>query len=388
MIGNPSKPNRDTIIETSSSRRYWLGVLKKLATPVLEAAAERRLRTVGMDGGNIFAPLAATSRVLASIAPWLELQGLDGEEAALQESFRDLSHAALESIVDPASSDYVGVESGTQVLVETCKLSQAVLYARRELWEKLDAPAQENFIAYLVAARAIRPYFNNWLLFAAMNEAALCALGKPWDKMRVDYALRQHEQWYLGDGIYGDGPEYHFDFYNSLVIHPLLVTIVQSVAGQNESWPDMEAPILKRARRHAQSLERLISPEGTFPPVGRSLGYRCGVFHHLAFMALRRQLPDGLPPSQVRSALTAVMQSTLEAPGTFDKNGWLQLGFCGAPASIAEKYMTASSSYLCGFVLLPLGLHPDDEFWSGPDLPWTAKRLWNGEDVKPDKALS
>ena len=33
--------------------------------------------------------------------------------------------------------------------------------------------------------------------------------------MRIDYALRQHEQWYKGDGIYGDGPQFHFDYYNA-----------------------------------------------------------------------------------------------------------------------------------------------------------------------------
>jgi hypothetical protein len=378
---------KSNAIAALSSRRYWLSVLEKLAAPVLEAAARRELRAAMPDRDNALAPLAATSRVLASIAPWLELENLKDEEAASQNRFRVLARAALESVLDPASPDYVGIKAGRQVLVETCKLSQAVLYARRTLWEKLDTHAQENFVSYLSQARAIKPGFNNWLLFAAANEAALCVLRRPWDRMRIDYALRQHEQWYLGDGIYSDGPEYHFDFYNSLVIHPLLVTIVQSVAAHDEAWAAMEAPIIKRARRHAHSLERLISPEGTFPPIGRSLGYRCGVFHGLAFMALLRKLPDGLPPSQVRSALTAVMQSTLEAPGTFDERGWLQIGFCGAQAGIAEDYMTLSSSYLCGFILLPLGLSFDDEFWAGPDLPWTAKRLWSSEEVKPDKAL-
>ncbi len=26
--------------------------------------------------------------------------------------------------------------------------------------------------------------------------------------MRIDYAVRQHEQWYKGDGTYGDGPDF------------------------------------------------------------------------------------------------------------------------------------------------------------------------------------
>ena len=39
-----------------------------------------------------------------------------------------------------------------------------------------------------------------------MIEAMFCKFGLPWDTMRIDYALRQHQEWYKGDGMYGDGP--------------------------------------------------------------------------------------------------------------------------------------------------------------------------------------
>jgi hypothetical protein len=35
---------------------------------------------------------------------------------------------------------------------------------------------------------------------------------------------------------------------------------------------------------------------------------------------------------------------------------------------------------------LPLGLPPDDEFWSGEAVPWTSQRVWSGADMPPDKA--
>ena len=47
--------------------------------------------------------------------------------------------------------------------------------------------------------------------------------------MRVDYALRQHDQWYKGDGAYGDGPTFHWDYYNSFVIHPMLLDVLDVV---------------------------------------------------------------------------------------------------------------------------------------------------------------
>ena len=50
---------------------------------------------------------------------------------------------------------------------------------------------------------------------------------------------------------------------------------------------------------------------------GRSITYRAGAFHHLADMAWRKILPASLKPSQVRSALTAVIKKTLEYRTTF-----------------------------------------------------------------------
>jgi hypothetical protein len=144
---------------------------------------------------------------------------------------------------------------------------------------------------------------------------------------------------------------------------------------------------MARARRYAAIQERLISPEGAFPAVGRSIAYRCGAFHLLAQMALAGELPAPLTPGRVRSALTAVMRRTLEAPGTFDGDGWLTVGLCGHQPHLGESYISTGSLYLCATVLLPLGLAPPDPFWSGAAEDWTARRLWRGEDAAADHAI-
>jgi hypothetical protein len=103
-----------------------------------------------------------------------------------------------------------------------------------------DAPARRSgphaLIAALESTRPIVPGFNNWLLFSATVEAGLKSLGADWDRTRVDYAIRQHEQWYKGDGAYGDGPEFHWDYYNSFVIHPMLVDVLDACTGESPAW--------------------------------------------------------------------------------------------------------------------------------------------------------
>ena len=204
----------------------------------------------------------------------------------------------------------------------------------------------------------------------------------------LDYAIRTLDTWYKGDGAYGDGPAFHWDYYNSFVIHPMLLHILDTIAKSSSSWDSYRPVMLLRARRYAAIQERMISPEATFPPIGRSLCYRFGAFHLLAEMALRQQLPDGVSPQQVRSALTAVMRRMVDAPGMFDDQGWLRVGFFGHQPSIAEPYISTGSCYLCSAAWLPLGLPATDPFWAAPPAPWTAKRIWTGEDVAPDHALA
>jgi hypothetical protein len=141
------------------------------------------------------------------------------------------------------------------------------------------------------------------------------------------------------------------------------------------------------SQRYAEILERLINTDGSYPATGRSIVYRAGVFHHLANMAYIKQLPASLPPAQVRCALTAVIKKTLEAPKTFNADGWLNIGLYGKQPGLADFYITTGSLYICTNVFLPLGLPETDEFWSGAPLPWTSVKIWNGADVQADHAV-
>ena len=159
-------------------------------------------------------------------------------------------------------------------------------------------------------------------------------------------------------------------------------------AGATDEWKAIHAEAVVRARRYAAIQERMISPEGTFPPVGRSLAYRCGAFQLLGQMALRHELPEGLSPAKVRGAMSAVIHRTMDPPGTFDAKGWLTVGFAGHQPKIGEGYISSGSAYLCAVGLLPLGLPAADPFWTAPAEPWTAKALWAGQDLPPDHAIS
>ncbi|MDD9267437.1 DUF2264 domain-containing protein [Paenibacillus sp. GCM10023248] len=377
---------------SQNTRSYWLQTMLRIADPVLQALAARQLRATmpvenKKEEQRQYSHLEALARTLVGLAPWLENPVADAEEEKLRLRYVALVQAGLDAATDPESPDFLNFSHGFQPVVDTAFLSHAILRAPNALWHGLDSRVQANLVKALQSSRTRKPAFNNWLLFAAMTETALRFMGADWDRMRVDFALKQHEQWYLGDGMYGDGPEYHADYYNSFVIQPMMVDIIEHVGEEYADWGAMREKIIIRAQRFAAVQERSISPEGTFPVVGRSLAYRFGAFQALAQTAQRRELPDGVAPAQVRCALTAVIKRLIEAPGTFDEAGWLKIGLCGHQPELGEPYISTGSLYLCSAVFLPLGLPADDPFWQGADALWTSQQVWAGHTVAIDKAI-
>ena len=375
-----------------TTREKWLGAMLKIADPVIEHLSKGELhRTLPADfheERNNYGMLEAFGRTVSGIAPWLELEGLTGRERELQEEYRAKVRRCMDFATDPKSPDYMNFEEDGQPLVDVGFVAHAIVRAPKQLYEALDARVQEHVAAALKRSRCIRPCPTNWLLFSAMREAAFYKIGlADYDMSSIDYAMRMFEVWYKGDGVYGDGAEFHWDYYNSFVIHPMYVDLVRTCA---KAWDDYRAllpEVEKRASRYAQILERMIAPDGTYPTIGRSVTYRFGAFHMLAQAALEQLLPEELSPEQVRCALTAVIDRTMEAPDMFDEEGWLRPGVYGYQPELAEPYIGTGSLYYCMPVFLPLGLLPEDPFWSGADCPWSSCRVWSGAPFPIDHAL-
>ncbi|MDR2918211.1 MAG: DUF2264 domain-containing protein [Tannerella sp.] len=379
-----------------SERQYWCDLTYQISYPLLNALSKGELKKqmpveqqINASGREHFAHLEGFGRLLCGIAPWLELGVGTGKEGEQRAELTALALRGIRQAVDPNSPDYMNFtgEYGRQPLVDAAFLAQAFLRSPDVLWKGLTQETQQMVIDAFKKTREITPYHNNWLLFAGTIEAFFLHVGEEWDGMRIDYAIRQHEQWYKGDGMYGDGPDFHWDYYNSFVIQPMMVDIGKVLREHDLLSEKNYQEILKRSVRYATVLERMISPEGTYPPIGRSLAYRMGALQSLSQMALMKLLPKEIAPAQVRCALTTVMKRQMTAVGTFDENGWLRIGFCGSQLCAGETYICTGSLYLCSVGLLALGLPPEDEFWNAPEAFWTQKKAWGGNEFPIDHAL-
>lgn len=380
-----------------NDRKIWLSYLYQVARPVLMNLAQDQLKqkmvvelskTVdNKEARKQASYLEAFGRTLSGIAPWLELEGGNVEEVKLRDQYREWTLKAIANSVNPASKDYMKWTGG-QPLVDASFFAFGLVRSPW-IWEHLDTAVKQQVVSALKQSRSTVPAYSNWILFSAMIEAFFCKYGYEYDPVRIEYAVREFAQhWYVGDGTFSDGMQYHDDYYNSYVIQPYLATIVSIVNKKNNSYSWFADRLDKITKRYAEIQERAINTDGTFSVTGRSITYRSGAFHHLADMSWRKQLPASLPPAQVRSALTAVIRKIFDAPNTFSKDGWLNLGLYGYQPGLADSYINTGSEYLCSEIFLPLGLPETDEFWSSPSIPWTSVKVWSGQNtLNADHAL-
>ena len=376
--------------EAVAAREYWVKAITRIADPVLTNLSQGKLKEampVAPEERKISSYLEALGRTTAGLAPWLELGPDETLEGKLRARYIDLEVKAISQAVDPGSPDFMNFTKSGQPLVDAAFLSHGLLRAPNQLWGKLDERTRNHLVAALKSTRVFKPGDNNWLLFSAMVETALWKFAGECEMKPIEYAVNRHLEWYKGDGVYGDGPNFHWDYYNSYVIQPMLVDVINFLKEKEHPLGTQAALVLARAQRYAMVQERMISPEGTFPVIGRSSAYRFGAFQTLAQMALSHHLPSSVKPGAVRAGMTALIKRTLEAPGTFDDAGWLRIGAVGSQPSIREGYISTGSLYLCTVGMLELGLPAIDPFWTEPDSAWTQKRIWAGEDIAPDHAI-
>lgn len=377
-------------------RQVWLSYMDRVSRPVILPLAEDKLKEMmpvtlskTIDNAGIrskVAYLEAFARTLSGIAPWLNVEGGDSAEVNLRNRYRVWALKAIANAVNPEAKDYMQW-SGGQPLVDAAFFALALVRSPW-LWEHLDEPVKVHVVKALLQTRQTIPGYTNWILFSGMIETFFCKYGMEYDPVRLEYGVREFSQhWYVGDGLFSDGMDFHMDYYNSYVIQPFLANMTEVVSPKIKSFDGFRARLSKITQRYAVIQERMINADGSFPVYGRSIVYRTGAFHHLADMALRRQLPAQLSPAQVREALTAVIHRVLDAPTTFTDKGYLTLGLYGEQPDLADVYINTGSCYLASVIFLPLGLPATDAFWTAPAEAWSAVKIWGGQNFPADHAM-
>ena len=379
-----------------TDREYWVEQAYKMACPVLENMAKGELQknmktefSPSFDNRNRKVVYMETfGRLMAGIAPWLSLPDDDTPEGVQRKQLREWALASYRNAVDPQSPDYLLWSGAGQALVDAAYVAESFLRAYDQLWVPLDDVTKQRYIKEFIGLRRVDPPYTNWFLFSSVIESFLAKSGAPYDEFRVNTACRKVEEWYVGDGWYADGPVFAFDYYSSYVFHAMYLETLQAMvdakANTRIDYKKYYDRALKRAQKFAVILERFISPEGTFPVIGRSTPYRLAAMQPLALMAWYQTLPQELSNGQVRSALTQVLHRMYDVQNNYNSDGYLTIGFCGSQPETADWYTNNGSLYITSVAFLPLGLPAGHAFWMDAAEPWTQVKAWGGQPFPKD----
>ena len=379
-----------------SDREYWCSLAYKMAQPVLENMSKGELQknmqlevSPSWDGRNKkVAYMECFGRLMAGISPWLALPDDGSQEGIERRKLRGWALDSYKNAVDPNSPDCLLWEGEGQVMVDAAYIAESFLRAYNALWVPLDSTTKQRYLECFRKVRRIDPPYTNWLLFSSTIESFMAKAGGQYDTFRINMACRKMEEWYVGDGWYSDGPHFAFDYYSSYVFHPMYLETLQAMidarANTRIDYQKYWNRELRRCQKFAVVLERFISPEGTFPVIGRSTPYRLAALQPLALMAWYKKLPENLSNGQVRAALTQVMHRMFDTQNNFNNGGYLTIGFCGSQPGTADWYTDNGSLYMTSLCFMPLGLPANDAFWTDAPQPWTQVKAWGGKPFPKD----
>ena len=184
----------------------------------------------GDNGGpvqvyGVDANLEAFGRIFCGLSRWLNLKD-DSEEEIIRATVRNKVVKCFQNGFNPDSFDYFNFVYGRQPLVDAAFIAQGLMRAPL-IWNMLDEDTKSRIIEVFISLRRVKPYPSNWMLFASMIEAFLLDKTGICDENRLLEGINAFiYAFYVGDGVYADGINYDNNYYNSYVIHPMLMDIL------------------------------------------------------------------------------------------------------------------------------------------------------------------
>jgi len=308
---------------------------------------------------NTIADLECFARIFAGISPWLATR-LEGDYVTkILKMFDKLF----------AQEDIFTKE---QSIVECAYICYGFLITKNVLWKQLPENTKLQFINIIRNVRKLIADYHtrcNWYLFHGMIETFLKSIDESYDDVFISSMLETIELWYCGDGFYKDGERgFSMDYYNSYVIHPFYIEILKVCN------PSIVDKAFERCIKYTEFLERIVNPDGSYPPLGRSITYRFGAFHALAYSIYNERISSQHTYPQLKRLLTKVLKRII-THSIFNTYGFLELGFTGSHPEITDWYSNWGSCYLTTLGFLPLGLGKSHHFWEDTNINYYTQEL-------------
>ena len=308
-----------------------------------------RVRYPGRPSSNglLCDEIEGFSRLAPAISAWIG--GDHGPRVVMPPGVTvDLGSVLSEGLwrgTQPTSSEYWGqILAPDQRVCEAADIALAAWLARDVIECSLDRAGMDALFQWL--AGALRPDVkdNNWHLFPLMVDAACRSFdrdGMPSDqrKFHTERLLAMH----CGEGWFRDGPNGHFDYYNSWGFHHGLYWL------DRMGFPLGGISYQEFAEPFFESFKWLFTPTG-YPIYGRSVCYRMAAPAGLLTAALATGQRE-----KIGLAIRAVECTWRHfvSRGALD-NGMITAGYYGEDYRLMDGYSCAASALWSLRSLIPV----------------------------------
>ncbi|GAA2147967.1 DUF2264 domain-containing protein [Glycomyces algeriensis] len=289
---------------------------------------------------------------------WFELltRPLWGLAPAKDAVPRDLWHTlagTLARALDPADDWYIG-DAGprNQRCVESAAVGWGLVLAPELLWDPLAPKAKDKVAAWLSQAYETEVIDSNWRFFPVLAGHGLDAVGVERDPAIADAHLKRLGEFYLGDGVFEDGPGNRVDYYNPFAFHTYGL-LHYRISGDDR----FVAP----AAAFAGRFRSWFAADGAAVPYGRSLGYRFA--QGSLWGALAAADVEAVPWAEAAGFSRRHLQWWWDKP-ILEPDGRLSVGYGYPNDALVEQYLTAGSPWWATKVFTGLLAGPAHPFWT------------------------
>lgn len=279
----------------------------------------------------------------------------------------ELYRTGLANGTDPSHPEYWGEfikDRPDQRLVEMAAVGFALALVPEYLYHPLTDKAKENVKEYLSKAAEKEFVNNNWKFFRVLIIMGLVKINGTYNESALNEYLTDIDNFYIGNGWYGDGPRNHIDHYNGFAFH--FYGLVYSVLAK-ERDPDRAQTYQERAKLFANQFRHWFSEDGASLPFGRSLTYRFAQASFWSGLAFADITTEDISWGKIKGIYLRHMRWWARQRLSRLDSGVLSVGYSYPQAAMHEPYNSAQSPYWAMKAFAVLALPSTHPFWTSKE---------------------
>ncbi|API88713.1 hypothetical protein BKP56_05160 [Marinilactibacillus sp. 15R] len=245
-----------------------------------------------------------------------------------------------------------------QIAVETAVLSYAIGTYKHNFFNLFSTEGQQYLVDWLNEVNQIDIPKGNWLFFVILINSSLKENRLKYSKEKLEWALKEIDTLYLGDGWYTDGENKQRDYYIAFAFH--FYGLLYSRISKDE----FAEKFLDRAIKFSKYFTHWFDAKGRSIPFGRSLTYRFAhVCYWSALVVTGAYKETTLSLSEIKGIIYRNLNFWSTQPIQISSENPPSIGYSYGNLLLSEDYNSLGSTMWAFKTFILLELEENHPFW-------------------------